>query len=104
MLKGVAPPATISAYAIGQAIITTAWNAASVSPAGREIGWKETRALIRFRKKKDGKTTRTGPAETERVNPNERPRQPIPPPRRRKPESRRHVLSGRNPAEARVRL
>jgi hypothetical protein len=55
VLKGVAPSATISAYAVGQAIITTAWNAAfGLSLLAATIGWKETRALVRVRKKKDG--------------------------------------------------
>ncbi len=55
VLKGVAPSATISAYAVGQAIITTAWNAAfGLSLLAATIGWKETRALVHVRKKKDG--------------------------------------------------
>jgi uncharacterized membrane protein YbhN (UPF0104 family) len=54
VLKGVAPSATISAYAVGQAIITTAWNAVfGLSLLAGTIGWKQTRALVHVRKKKD---------------------------------------------------
>jgi uncharacterized membrane protein YbhN (UPF0104 family) len=64
VLKGVAPQATISAYAIGQQIITTAWNVGfGLVLLARQIGWKETRGLIHFRKKnKDGKDDETGAA------------------------------------------
>ena len=55
VLKGVAPSATISAYAIGQAIITTAWNAVfGLTLLARTIGWKDTKSLIHTKKKKDG--------------------------------------------------
>ncbi len=62
VLKGVAPQATISAYAIGQQIITTAWNVGfGLVLLARQIGWKETRGLIHFRKKdKDGKDDEAG--------------------------------------------
>ena len=50
---GVAPPSAISAYAIGQQIITTAWNVTfGFILLAREIGWKQTRGLVHFRKKK----------------------------------------------------
>jgi len=53
VLKGVAPQATISAYSIGQALITTAWNAVfGLTMLARTIGWKQTRKLI-HRKTKD---------------------------------------------------
>jgi uncharacterized membrane protein YbhN (UPF0104 family) len=55
VLKGVAPQATISAYTIGQALITTAWNAVfGLTMLARTIGWDQTRKLI-HRKKKDKK-------------------------------------------------
>ena len=53
VLKGVAPSSVISAYAIGQALITTAWNIVfGLTLLAREIGWKETKSLA-HRKKKD---------------------------------------------------
>jgi uncharacterized membrane protein YbhN (UPF0104 family) len=53
VLKGVAPQATISAYSVGQALITTAWNAVfGLTMLARTIGWEQTRKLI-HRKKKD---------------------------------------------------
>jgi uncharacterized membrane protein YbhN (UPF0104 family) len=53
VLNGVAPQATISAYTIGQALITTAWNAVfGLTMLARTIGWEQTRKLI-HRKKKD---------------------------------------------------
>jgi hypothetical protein len=49
----VASPSAISAYAIGQQVITTAWNVLfGFTLLAREIGWKETRGLVHFRKKK----------------------------------------------------
>ena len=52
VLKGVAPQATITAYTIGQALITTAWNAVfGLTMLARTIGWKQTRKLIHRRKK-----------------------------------------------------
>jgi uncharacterized membrane protein YbhN (UPF0104 family) len=55
VLQGVAPPSAISAYAIGQQIITTAWNATfGLILLAREIGWARTRGLVHVRKKKDG--------------------------------------------------
>ena len=71
----------------------------------RQIGWKETRGLIHFRKKdKDGKDDEAGTGPGGEGEPERAATSADPPPRRRKPESRRDVLSGRNPAEARVRL
>ena len=53
VLEGVAPQATITAYTIGQALITTAWNAVfGLTMLARTIGWEQTRKLI-HRKKKD---------------------------------------------------
>ncbi len=53
VLKGVAPQAAISAYAIGQAIITTAWNVVfGLTLLAGQIGWKQTRSLVHVRKKK----------------------------------------------------
>ena len=54
VLKGVAPQAAISAYAIGQAIITTAWNVVfGLSLLAGQIGWQQTRSLVHVRKKKE---------------------------------------------------
>ena len=71
VLKGVAPQATISAYAIGQQIITTAWNVGfGLVLLARQIGWKETRGLIHFRKKdKSGKDDEGGAAPGEEGEP-----------------------------------
>jgi uncharacterized membrane protein YbhN (UPF0104 family) len=53
VLKGVAPQATIAAYSVGQALITTAWNAVfGLTMLARTIGWEQTRTLI-HRKRKD---------------------------------------------------
>ncbi|HET6175245.1 MAG TPA: lysylphosphatidylglycerol synthase domain-containing protein [Gaiellales bacterium] len=71
VLKGVAPASAISAYAIGQQIITTAWNVGfGLVLLAREIGWKATRRLVHFRKKKEGEAgdleaAASGEAETE---------------------------------------
>ena len=54
VLAPVASPAAITTYTVGQALITTAWNAVfGLTMLARTIGWKDTRALIHFRKKKD---------------------------------------------------
>src|SRR4029077_2834835 len=50
VLQGVAPASAISAYAIGQQIITTAWNATfGLILLAREIGWARTRGLVHVR-------------------------------------------------------
>jgi uncharacterized membrane protein YbhN (UPF0104 family) len=52
VLKDVAPQATITAYTVGQGLITTAWNAVfGLTMLSRSIGWAETRKLIHVRKK-----------------------------------------------------
>jgi uncharacterized membrane protein YbhN (UPF0104 family) len=57
VLKGVAPQATITAYTVGQGVITTAWNAVfGLVLLAHSIGWKDTRALM-HRKKKGEKDT-----------------------------------------------
>lgn len=57
VLKGVAPSSVISAYAIGQAVITTAWNIVfGLTLLAREIGWKETKSLAHRKKKEQGAT------------------------------------------------
>ena len=54
VLAPVASPAAITTYTVGQALITTAWNAVfGLTMLARTIGWKDTTALIHFRKKKD---------------------------------------------------
>ena len=54
VLKGVAPQSTITAYTVGQALITTAWSVAfGLTLLATQIGWKQTRGLIHV-KKKDG--------------------------------------------------
>ncbi len=56
VLKGVAPQAAITAYTVGQALITTAWNVAfGLTMLSTEIGWTETKKLVHRKKKsKDG--------------------------------------------------
>jgi uncharacterized membrane protein YbhN (UPF0104 family) len=55
VLNGVAPQSVITAYTVGQAVITTAWSVAfGLTMLAMQIGWKQTRSLIHFRKKKDG--------------------------------------------------
>lgn len=52
VLKGVAPQATITAYAVGQGVITTAWNAVfGLTLLAHSIGWKDTRKLMHRKKK-----------------------------------------------------
>ena len=52
VLKDVAPQATITAYAVGQGVITTAWNAVfGLALLAHSIGWKDTRALMHRKKK-----------------------------------------------------
>jgi uncharacterized membrane protein YbhN (UPF0104 family) len=54
VLAPVASPAAITAYSVGQAIVTTAWGALfGLTMLARTIGWKDTRKLIHFRKQKD---------------------------------------------------
>ncbi len=54
VLRDVASPSAISAYAIGQQVITTAWNVLfGFTLLAREIGWKQTRGLVHFRHKKE---------------------------------------------------
>ncbi len=55
VLQGVASPSAISAYAIGQQIITTAWNVTfGLILLAREIGWAKTRGLVRLHRKDEG--------------------------------------------------
>ena len=67
VLKGVAPQATIAAYSVGQALITTAWNAVfGLTMLARTIGWKQTRKLIHWKKKDEEEADaaeETAPAE-----------------------------------------
>jgi uncharacterized membrane protein YbhN (UPF0104 family) len=52
VLKGTASPEVISAYTIGQAVITTAFNVTfGTVVLAREIGWPATKALFHRRKK-----------------------------------------------------
>src|SRR3954447_5560566 len=55
VLNGVAPQSVITAYTVGQALITTAWSVAfGLTMLAAQIGWKQTRGLIHVRKKEDG--------------------------------------------------
>ena len=52
VLNGVASQATITAYTVGQALITTAWNVAfGFTMLSTQIGWAETRKLVHRKKK-----------------------------------------------------
>jgi uncharacterized membrane protein YbhN (UPF0104 family) len=54
VLRGVAPQATIAAYTVGQALITTAWNVAfGFTMLSTQIGWHETRKLVHRKKKEE---------------------------------------------------
>jgi hypothetical protein len=56
VLKGVAPQSTITAYTVGQALITTAWSVGfGLTMLATQIGWKQTRGLIHVKKKKKKK-------------------------------------------------
>ncbi len=55
VLAPVASASAITTYTVGQALITTAWNAAfGLTMLARTIGWKDTKALIHVKKKKEG--------------------------------------------------
>ena len=55
VLNGVAPQSVITAYTVGQALITTAWSVAfGLTMLAMQIGWKQTRGLIHVHKKEDG--------------------------------------------------
>jgi uncharacterized membrane protein YbhN (UPF0104 family) len=57
VLNGVAPQSAISAYTIGQGLITTAWNAIfGLTMLARTIGWEQTRKLIHRKKENDDGT------------------------------------------------
>jgi uncharacterized membrane protein YbhN (UPF0104 family) len=57
VLKGTAPTEVISAYTIGQAVITTAFNVAlGIILLAREIGWPATKAMFHRRKKGEKKS------------------------------------------------
>lgn len=52
VLAPVASASAITTYTVGQALITTAWNAVfGLTMLARTIGWKDTRALIHVHKK-----------------------------------------------------
>jgi uncharacterized membrane protein YbhN (UPF0104 family) len=53
VLKDVAPASAISAYTIGQGVITTAWNALfGLTMLARTIGWNATRELLHRKERK----------------------------------------------------
>ena len=55
VLAPVASASAITTYTVGQALITTAWNAVfGLTMLARTIGWKDTKALIHVHKKKEG--------------------------------------------------
>jgi uncharacterized membrane protein YbhN (UPF0104 family) len=55
VLAPVASAAAISAYSVGQAVITTAFNIVfGLVLLAREIGWKAVRGMIHVKKKHDG--------------------------------------------------
>jgi uncharacterized membrane protein YbhN (UPF0104 family) len=55
VLAPVASAAAISAYSVGQAVITTAFNIAfGLILLAREIGWKAVRGMIHVKKQQDG--------------------------------------------------
>ena len=57
VLKGVAPQSTITAYTVGQALITTAWSVAfGLTLLATQIGWKQTRGLIHVRRRRTATT------------------------------------------------
>ena len=69
VLRGVAPQATITAYTVGQALITTAWNVAfGLTMLSTQIGWHDTRKLIHRKKKGEepgAATAETAPASSD---------------------------------------
>ena len=73
MLKGVAPQSTITAYTVGQALITTAWNVVfGLGMLSSQIGWKDTKKLIhrkKDKKKADGEADAPAPAAELPVDP-----------------------------------
>jgi uncharacterized membrane protein YbhN (UPF0104 family) len=64
VLKDVAPAAAISAYSVGQAVITTAWSACfGLALLARQIGWSETRKLVRRRDRDEAEAEEAEKAE-----------------------------------------
>jgi uncharacterized membrane protein YbhN (UPF0104 family) len=65
VLHGVAPQSTITAYTVGQALLTTAWNVAfGLGALAHQIGWAETRKLV-HRKRKGEKAQAAGASPAE---------------------------------------
>lgn len=63
VLRNVAPQATITAYAVGQGLITTAWSAVfGLTLLAHSIGWKDTRALMHRHKKGEDSEPSVAPA------------------------------------------
>jgi uncharacterized membrane protein YbhN (UPF0104 family) len=55
VLRDVASQAEITAYTVGQALLTTAWNVAfGFTLLSTQIGWSETRKLVHRKKKQKG--------------------------------------------------
>jgi uncharacterized membrane protein YbhN (UPF0104 family) len=54
VLRGVASQEVITAYTVGQALLTTAWNVAfGLGALAHQIGWAETRKLVHRKRKED---------------------------------------------------
>jgi uncharacterized membrane protein YbhN (UPF0104 family) len=54
VLHGVAPQSVITAYTVGQALLTTAWNVVfGLGALAHQIGWAETRKLLHRKHKED---------------------------------------------------
>ena len=96
VLQGVAPASAISAYAIGQQIITTAWNVTfGLILLAREIGWAKTRGLVHLHQKKDADEADGAMAPDGEAPPDGSP----PPPVAAEPE-KKHRWSRKHHAEA----
>src|SRR5437763_986354 len=60
----VAPQSVITAYTVGQALLTTAWNVAfGLGALAHQIGWAETRKLVHRKRKEDGEKDAAGAAD-----------------------------------------
>jgi uncharacterized membrane protein YbhN (UPF0104 family) len=54
VLAPVASPSAITAYTVGQSLVTTAWNCAfGLTLLAHQIGWHDTKALLHYKKNKE---------------------------------------------------
>ena len=61
VLAPVASPSAITAYTVGQSLVTTAWNVAfGLTLLARQIGWHDTKELLHYKKNKEAQEAAAG--------------------------------------------